>query len=160
MRRVCAGLVVVIALGALFASQQITGPSDAASLRAGLPDRTPLGIHKIRHVVIIMQENRSFDEYFGTYPGAAGIPMSNGTPTVCVPDPATRTCVKPYHDTSDDTTTNGGPHGTAGARGDIDGGKMDGFIAQAEQCTTCGSNPDSVMGYHTTGEIPNYWAYA
>ena len=28
------------------------------------------GIHKIRHVVVIMQENRSFDTYFGTYPGA------------------------------------------------------------------------------------------
>ena len=26
------------------------------------------GIHKIRHVVVIMQENRSFDSYFGTYP--------------------------------------------------------------------------------------------
>ena len=36
------------------------------------------GIHKIRHVIIIMQENRSFDSYFGTYPGADGIPMSNG----------------------------------------------------------------------------------
>ena len=32
------------------------------------------GIHKIKHVVIIMQENRSFDSYFGTYPGADGIP--------------------------------------------------------------------------------------
>src|SRR5579859_2157990 len=29
-----------------------------------------VGIHKIRHVVVIMQENRSFDSYFGTYPGA------------------------------------------------------------------------------------------
>ena len=28
------------------------------------------GIHKIKHVVIIMQENRSFDSYFGTYPGS------------------------------------------------------------------------------------------
>ena len=45
------------------------------------------GIHKIRHVVIIMQENRSFDSFFGTYPGADGIPMKNGVPTVCVPDP-------------------------------------------------------------------------
>src|SRR5437660_11646139 len=36
------------------------------------------GIHKIRHVVVIMQENRSFDSYFGTYPGADGIPMRNG----------------------------------------------------------------------------------
>src|SRR3989442_527969 len=35
------------------------------------------GIHKIRHVVVIMQENRSFDSYFGTFPGADGIPMLN-----------------------------------------------------------------------------------
>ena len=41
-------------------------------------------IHKIKHVVIIMQENRSFDSYFGTYPGADGIPMKHGVPTVCV----------------------------------------------------------------------------
>ena len=27
------------------------------------------GIHKIKHVIIIMQENRSFDSYFGTFPG-------------------------------------------------------------------------------------------
>src|SRR5689334_842983 len=33
------------------------------------------GIHKIKHVVVVMQENRSFDSYFGTYPGADGIPM-------------------------------------------------------------------------------------
>ena len=32
------------------------------------------GIHKIQHVIIIMQENRSFDSYFGTYPGVDGIP--------------------------------------------------------------------------------------
>jgi phospholipase C len=34
----------------------------------------PEGIHKIEHVVMIMQENHSFDNYFGTYPGARGIP--------------------------------------------------------------------------------------
>src|SRR5947209_5875864 len=32
-------------------------------------DVVAFGIHKIKHVVIIMQENRSFDHYFGTYPG-------------------------------------------------------------------------------------------
>ena len=49
---------------------------------------TPLtGIHKIRHIVVIMQENRSFDSYFGTYPGADGLPRSHGKFTVCVPDP-------------------------------------------------------------------------
>ena len=36
-----------------------------------------------------MQENRSFDSYFGTYPGADGIPMKHGVPTVCNPDPKT-----------------------------------------------------------------------
>ena len=30
-------------------------------------------IHTIKHIVIIMQENRSFDSYFGTYPGADGM---------------------------------------------------------------------------------------
>src|SRR3954447_3354155 len=50
--------------------------------------------NKIQHVVVIMQENRSFDHYFGTYPGVEGIPMQNGVPTVCVPDPQTDQCVK------------------------------------------------------------------
>ena len=54
----------------------------------------PKGIHKIRHIVIIMQENRSFDNYFGTYPGAAGIPLRNGQPAVCIPAPAKHSCVK------------------------------------------------------------------
>ena len=51
-----------------------------------------MGIHKIRHVVIIMQENRSFDSYFGTYPGADGIPGLAGNPgTVpCLPGSGTR----------------------------------------------------------------------
>ena len=125
-------------------------------------------IHKIQHVVVIMQENRSFDSYFGTYPGANGIPMKNGTPTVCVNDPATNQCVKPYHDTQD--LNHGGPHGQANATNDIDSGKMDGFIAQAEKgkknCAdvnnpNCGANGQTdVMGYHDAREIPNYWSYA
>src|SRR5512138_3723581 len=56
---------------------------------------------KIKHVVIIMQENRSFDNYFGTYPGADGIPMQNGVPTVCADDPVTGQCIKPFHDSND-----------------------------------------------------------
>lgn len=124
------------------------------------------GIHKIKHIIIIMQENRSFDSYFGTFPGADGIPMKNGVPTVCVPDPRTNTCQKPYHDTSDKNT--GGPHGQTNATADIDGGKMDGFIAQSEGSNKgCGTAPEcasssqsDVMGYHTAQEIPNYWTYA
>src|SRR5450759_785290 len=69
-------------------------------------------IHKIKHIIVIMQENRSFDTYFGTYPGADGIPMQNGVPTVCVMDPKINTCVKPYHDPKD--VNAGGPHAAAG----------------------------------------------
>ena len=61
----------------------------------------PVGIEKIQHVVIIMQENRSFDSYFGTYPGADGIPMTDGVPTACLNDPLTNSCVRPYHDPTD-----------------------------------------------------------
>ena len=126
------------------------------------------GIHKIQHVVVIMQENRSFDSYFGTYPGADGIPMKNGAPTVCVNDPITKQCVKPYHNTQN--LNHGGPHGASNAIADIDSGKMDGFIAQAEKGMGSCTNPDNpacsgngqtdVMGYHTAQEIPNYWTYA
>src|SRR5579885_452685 len=82
-------------------------------------------IHKIKHVIVIMQENRSFDTYFGTFPGADGIPMKNGVPTVCVPQ-ASGPCVRPYRDTQD--RNRGGPHNFGAAKTDINGGKMDGFL--------------------------------
>jgi phospholipase C len=145
----------------------------AACGSSGKPPAEQTGIHKIQHVIVIMQENRSFDSYFGTYPGADGIPMRDGVPTVCVPDPAARTCVKPSPDHAD--VNSGGPHGAPNARDDIDGGKMDGFVASAQRaqrnCTeqtdpNCaggdflrGSQTD-VMGYHTQSDLPNYWTYA
>src|SRR6266702_7455032 len=52
-------------------------------------------IQKIKHIVVIMQENRSFDSYFGTYPGVDGIPAG-----VCLPDPH-GPCVKPFHNPAD-----------------------------------------------------------
>ena len=126
----------------------------------------PVGIHLIRHVVVIMQENRSFDSYFGTYPGADGIPKH-----VCVPDPLTNHCVRPYHDTANRNF--GGPHDHRDAVRDIAGGAMNGFVAQAVSgrrlacavhvdaptCSLAPRKPD-VMGYHDWHEIPNYWAYA
>jgi phospholipase C len=124
------------------------------------------GIHKIQHVVVIMQENRSYDSYFGTFPGADGIPMSGGHPAVCVPDPKSGQCVAPYHDSKD--VNDGGPHGEFSAITDIAGGAMNGFIARAQQANACKRPNDpvctlgatDVMGYHDGGEIPNYWAYA
>jgi phospholipase C len=128
----------------------------------------PAGIHKIKHVIVIQQENRSFDSYFGTFPGADGIPMQQGQPTACVPDPASGACVAPYVDHAD--VNGGGPHSAPNAVADVNGGQMNGFIGQAESgrkgcldptdpaCTNS-AKPD-VLGYHTQGDIPNYWTYA
>jgi phospholipase C len=59
-------------------SKRSTTPSrgpGSASVPALQPSRNAAaGIHKIEHVVVIMQENRSFDTYFGTFPGADGLP--------------------------------------------------------------------------------------
>jgi phospholipase C len=131
----------------------------------------PHGIHKIRHVVMIMQENRSFDSYFGTYPGAGGIPDRNGRFTVCLPDPRTKHCDRPYHDPS--LVNGGGAHDSADSVADIHSGKMDGFVRTAELSLSrgCGRGADGVrvclpssrpdvMGYHDAREIPNYWTYA
>jgi phospholipase C len=143
----------------LLMAAETAAAQDAAALE---------GIHKIRHVVIIMQENRSFDSYFGTFPGADGIPMHDGEPTVCVPDPQSQTCVAPYHDSKDRNA--GGPHTARNAIEDIDAGRMDGFVREAQtarhQCSNpinpvcAGDGGTDVMGYHDDREIPNYWAYA
>src|SRR5262252_1403692 len=115
------------------------------------------GIRKIKHVIVITQENRSFDNYFGTYPGADGIPRG-----VCLPDRLRGGCIRPYVDHSD-----GDPgvyllHNNAASVVDLHGGKMDGFVRVSESgCTNsksmCGR---AAMGYHVASDIPNYWAYA
>jgi phospholipase C len=83
-----------------------------------------------------------------------------------VPDPQQHgACVKVWHDPSD--IQYGGPHGAPAAAGDIDSGKMDGFLAQWEKAClhhaqSCGGGkpePD-VLSYKLRADIPNYWSYA
>jgi phospholipase C len=150
--------------GRVLALVGLVALSAGAARAAALPVE---GIHKIQHVIVLMQENRSFDQYFGTYPGANGIPAG-----VCEPDPLHGGCMAPFHDPND--RNYGGPHAQNNAVADIDGGRMDGFIGQAEKaqgcsstnpnCGPCNESPSSgqcdVMGYHDAREIPNYWAYA
>jgi phospholipase C len=160
MRHVSYGL-----LAALFLVACASQPS---ALQSPSPRSGGIGLQKIKHIVVIMQENRSFDEYFGLYPGADGLPRQNGQFTVCAPDPANGGCVKPYHDATD--KNGGGPHGSASASADINGGLMNGFIGQAEAgrkgCVeavdpTCtNSVKTDVMGYKDARDIPNYWTYA
>ena len=122
-------------------------------------------------MIVIVQENRSFDSYFGTYPGADGIPMKHGVATTCSWNPITQRCQRPYYDTS--IINSGGPHNVPNSKADINGGQMNGFVGQAVDAHkgTCGKavldpsctiklrRPD-VMGYHDYHQIPNYWSYA
>jgi len=129
----------------VFLAVLLVGPR--ATTQTAPPPAAPPGLNKIQHFVFIMQENRSFDHYFGTYPGAEGAP-----PGVCVPNPAGGPCVAPYHDSQ--LVNQGGAHNWANALNCIDGGLMDGFIAGSSQ------KPGDVLGWHDYREIPNYWSYA
>ena len=168
MKRAVLVLLAAASLAALlFATAELPGHSREAEAE---PFK---GIHKIRHVVVIMQENRSFDSYFGTYPGADGIPGLAGNPGTlpCLADPAHGGCDRPYHDVKN--RNSGGPHGHMTAVADIADGAMNGFVNQAElgrtayckthfddpRCSLTPKKPD-VMGYHDWREIPNYWDYA
>ena len=102
--------ILTILFTSLFATSLLTACGSTTIINQ------PADIHKIKHVVVVMQENRSFDTYFGTYPGADGIPANT-----CVPNPLTNQCVKPFHDPNDKNY--GGPHGASNATADINGGK-------------------------------------
>jgi phospholipase C len=152
----------VLAVGATVGCGSLSPPAAASS--------PPQGIHKIRHVIVIMEENRSFDSFFGTYPHADGIPRKHGVPTVCVPN-GVGGCVRPFlHRTG--AGDSGGAHGALAAKRDVDGGRMDGFIrvADPQLIRSCRANRrasacthlrhPNVMSYYDARQIPNYWAYA
>ncbi len=155
------GVVFLVAVAAATAAAAGAGAfGRTASGRAadsGVKSRpAPASIHKIKHIVVIMQENRSFDSYFGTYPGADGFRTRDGHFSECVPNPATHGCDYPYHDPA--LVNVGAKHNAPAAVADIAGGRMDGFIATAQQASH--HVETDVMGYHDAREIPNYWTYA
>jgi phospholipase C len=152
--------------------QPVASSSPSADDIAGL-SKLEQARTRLKHLIFIVQENRSFDHYFGTFPGAEGIPMRDGTPMVCVPDPILGRCVAPYHTNSQ--LQEGGPHAQRHSDADVNGGRMDGFVRMAVEgpmhCAdhrddpACASylgpqrQPD-VMSYHDARTIPNYWTYA
>jgi phospholipase C len=154
-----------------------SAPSSASSgavASSSTAQPPPPGLETLDHLIFIVQENRSFDHYFGTFPGADGIKFrADGTPKACIPDPALGHCSRPYH--SSQQIQFGGPHDNPAALTDIDHGAMDGFVKAASvKPSSCGFDrfdpkctaslgPDDqsdVLSYHTRADIPNYWAYA
>lgn len=111
------------------------------------PMRPPAGIKKVKHIVWIIQENHSFDNYFGTFPGADGFPPGTCSPVL----PGSKRCIAPFH-----MPKNMPPcdlsHRWVVAHAAYDHGAMDGFVwAEGTPFT---------IGYYDQRDIPNYWAYA
>src|SRR5512138_1671489 len=83
--------ILAIVLTALLGFCQVAPVSAAPPAPTGtVKTKTP-----IQHLIFVMQENHTFDNYFGTYPGADGIPAGTKMPI----DPANPGAgyVTPWH---------------------------------------------------------------
>ena len=121
--------------------------SAEAPAQAKPAPQAPPGIDKIRHVIWISQENRTFDSYFGTYPNADGLPA--GT---CLPvRPGSKRCIKPFHQKLQSLPCDMS-HEWPVAHAAYDNGRMNGFV--------WAEGTPNTMGYYDQKDIPNYWAYA
>jgi phospholipase C len=133
-----------VSLVAVLSSVGLLAVSPAA-LGATKP-KTP-----ITHFVSLMQQNHSFDNYFGTYPDANGSPEN-----VCMPINPMRPrakCIKPFH--IGDRVVPDLPQNEEVFRGQFRNGRMTGFIDGVRQAT--GRISPSVMGYYDDSDIPFYW---
>lgn len=118
----------------------------------------------IEHVVILTQENRSFDHYFGSYRGVRG--YSDQSAAFQQPDSANTSIAPagtllPFH--LDTTQVNAActhdiSHDWVPQHQSWDNGNMDGFVNSR---LAINSN-DAVltMGYYTRADIPYYYALA
>lgn len=123
----------------------------------------------IRHLVVIIQENRSFDHYFGTYPHAENNPGETAfkakpkTPTINglaggilknnqnLSPPFRLT---PYQGAND---TNDPNHNYTPLQLAMDCGLMDHFVqATGQNCTP----PSIVMGHYDGNTVTAFWNYA
>ena len=138
---------------ALPASLRKMMAATARDLRGRLSD--------IEHIVILMQENRSFDHYFGTMPGVRGfqdpaaITLSTGNSVFHQPDPAhANGYLTPFHYDTKSTSaqqTPGTDHTWGTQHQAWNNGAMDQWVAAKGEYT---------MGYFGQADIPFHWALA
>ena len=117
-----------------------SGPASPAASRSPAfgPRTTP-----IKHVIVDVQENRSFDHYYGYAPfvGKYGVPSGFKQPD------GYGAFVTPYH--FDSFTTNDIPHTWADTHREFNNGSMDGFFA---------NDGRNAMGYYTAADLPFYYS--
>jgi phospholipase C len=139
------------AVAALLAIVALPTTASAATT----PPPTPITTTTpIAHFVMLMQANHSFDNYFGTYPGADGIPAGTCLP-LSTDNPSREGCVSPFRMGNEppqvlDRTSQV-------QRRQYNEGRMDGFVAAYRRI---GRDGDTTMGYYDDLDIPYYWNIA
>lgn len=127
----------------------------------------PQVLQSIKHVVILMQENRSFDHYFGTFPGARGFADPWADPAVFTQyDAVTGLSYQPFHYDTATTNAQATPqvdHGWSSQHSAWDFGAMDNWLAAKTQFDGTGKVTQSgvySLGYFEQQDIPFHWALA
>ena len=143
----------------------IDGVAPAAPGQARL---TSAPISEIKHVVVLMQENRSFDHYFGTMPGVRGfndptaITLSTGKSVFYQPDADNPDgYLLPFHADTQSTSAQNLPsisHSWGPQHSSWDNGKMDGFVTA--HLAADGVAGQYTMAYFQRDDIPFHWALA
>jgi phospholipase C len=158
-----ATLVVVTTAGMASTQSTAANPPRAGATAAPAPrsrpaDAAPVPASRtatpIRHLVVLMQGERTFDNYFGTYPGADGIPAGTCQP-LSLPRSRSVECIRPFRAHGLSMPVLGAAAGVT--KRQLDGGRMDGFVAAYTQQGRAGS---SAMGYYDREDLPFTWAAA
>ncbi|HEX3814991.1 MAG TPA: alkaline phosphatase family protein [Mycobacteriales bacterium] len=126
-------------------------------------------LSQVKHLVFLMMENRSFDHYYGAYPGVAGfsdhhaIRLANGNSVFQQPDPSNPDgYLEPFHlDTVNTgaTTVNSLSHAWEDQHASWNLGAMDGWLA-AHMAQNGPVTGQYTMGYYTRDDLPFHWALA
>jgi phospholipase C len=122
----------------------------------------------IKHVVLLMQENRSFDHYFGTLAGVRGfddpnaLKLPDGRPVFYQPDPQNPDgYLLPFHLDTHKTNAQKIPstdHGWVTQHEAWNKGRMDNWVPAHRNAD--GPNGPYTMGYYTRADIPFHFALA
>lgn len=152
---------------AAFMSASTLMPPNVRRLMAQPPKRAP-SLQDIKHVVLLMQENRSFDHYFGTLSGVRGfadpaaMTLANGKSVFYQPDMENPDgYLLPFHLDSQSTNAQKLPstsHAWNVQHAAWNGGRMDGWLSAHRKVD--GENAPYVMGYFRREDIPFHYALA
>src|ERR1700756_3234726 len=134
------------------------GGLDALLASAAAAAPRPGSLRDIEHVIFLIQENRSFDHYFGTLRGVRGFADRRGAAAFRQQDSSGRT-VLPFHlgmqYCMPDLTHDWGPQHLS-----WNGGRMNRFVAEHEQVDTPAGTGIETMGYYTRADLCFYYALA